>query len=129
MLLARFGGWLWRERGLAPATVSSYQYQARPFAVASAGQLGALTAARAWALATGGAAGLRPRSAQVRASAVRALLRFVWLEGLTAVPLAAAAGSLPPRPARLCRRGSAPGRPAISSRSCGRARAGCGTSR
>jgi integrase/recombinase XerD len=32
VLLARFGGWLSRERGLAPATVSSYLHQARPFA-------------------------------------------------------------------------------------------------
>ena len=101
VLLARFGGWLSGERGLAPATVSSYLYQARPFAlyqarpfaVACAGQLPVLTAARVWALATEGAAGLRPRSAQVRANAVRALLRFAWLEGLTAVPLAGAVGS------------------------------------
>ncbi len=76
VLLARFGGWLSAERGLAPATVSSYLYQARPFAVACAGQLPVLTVARVSALATEGAAGLRPRSAQVRANAVRALLRF-----------------------------------------------------
>lgn len=88
VLLARFGGWLSGERGLAPATVSSYLCQARPFADACAGQLGALTAARVTGLATEGAGGLRPRSAQVRANAVRALLRFAWLEGLTAVPLA-----------------------------------------
>jgi integrase/recombinase XerD len=93
VLLARFGGWLSRERGLAPATVSSYLYQARPFAGACAGQLGILTAARVWDLATAGAAGLRPRSAQVRANAVRGLLRFAWLEGLTAVPLAGFVGS------------------------------------
>ena len=94
VLLTRFGGWLSDERGLvAPATVSSYLHQARPFAVACAGQLPVLTAARVSALATEGAAGLRPRSAQVRANAVRALLRFAWLEGLTAVPLAGAVGS------------------------------------
>jgi integrase/recombinase XerD len=93
VLLARFGGWLSRERGLAPATVSSYLYQARPFAGACAGRLGILTAARVSDLATAGAAGLRPRSAQVRANAVRALLRFAWLEGLTAVPLAGFVGS------------------------------------
>ena len=89
VLLARFGGWLSRERGLAPPTVSSYLHQARPFADACAGQIGVLTAARVSDLATAGALGLRPRSAQVRANAVRALLRFSWLEGLTAVPLAA----------------------------------------
>lgn len=92
-LLARFGEWLSAERGLAPATVSSYLQQARPFAVACAGQMPALTPARVAGLATAGAAGLRPRSAQVRAGAVRALLRFLWLEGLTAVPLAGAVGS------------------------------------
>ena len=93
VLLARFGGWLSRERGLAPATVSSYLCQARPFADACAGQLGILAAARVPGLAASGAAGLRPRSAQVRANAVRALLRFAWLEGLTAVPLAGFVGS------------------------------------
>ncbi len=76
VLLARFGGWLSAERGLAPATVSSYLHQARPFTVACAGQLPALTPARVADLAAAGAAGLRPRSAQVRAGAVRALLRF-----------------------------------------------------
>ena len=93
VLLARFGGWLSRERGLAPATVSSYLCQARPFADACAGQLGVLAAVRVWDLVTAGAVGLRPRSAQVRASAVRALLSFAWLEGLTAVPLAGFVGS------------------------------------
>jgi site-specific recombinase XerD len=93
VLLARFGGWLSRERGLAPATVSSYLHQARPFAGACAGQFGGLTAARVSSLATAGASGLRPRSAQVRANAVRALLRFAWLEGLTAAPLAGFVGS------------------------------------
>lgn len=93
VLLARFGGWLARERGLAPSTVSSYLCQARPFADACAGQLGALTAVQVTGLATEGAAGMRPRSAQVRANAVRALLRFAWLERLTAVPLAEFVGS------------------------------------
>ena len=93
VLLARFGGWLSRERGLAPATVSSYLHQARPFADACAGQFGGLAAARVPSLAAEGASGLRPRSAQVRANAVRALLRFAWPEGLTAVPLAECVGS------------------------------------
>jgi integrase/recombinase XerD len=93
VLLAGFGGWLSRERGLAPATVSSYLHQARPFAGACAGQFGGLAAARVSGLAAEGAAGMRPRSAQVRANAVRALLRFAWLEGLTAVPLAEFVGS------------------------------------
>ena len=109
VLLTRFGGWLPGERGLAPATVSSYLYQARPFAVACAGQLPVLTAARVSALATEGAAGLRPRSAQVRANAVRALLRFAWLEGLTAVPLAGAVGSFAAPAGAAPPRGLSPG--------------------
>jgi integrase/recombinase XerD len=129
VLLARFGGWLCRERGLAPATVSSYLYQARPFADACAGQFGALTAVRVAGLATEVAAGLRPRSAQVGANAVRALLRFSWLEGLTAVPLAGFVGPFAAPAGRLSRRGSVPRSPRSSSRSCGRLRAGCGTSR
>lgn len=59
VLLARFGEWLAGERGLAPATVRSYLRQARPFAVACAGQLPALTPARVADLAAAGAAGLR----------------------------------------------------------------------
>jgi len=129
VLLARFGGWLSRERGLAPATMSSYLYQARPFAAACDGQLGVLTAARVWDLAAGGAAGLRSRSAQVRASAVRALLRFAWLEGLTAVPLAGFVGSFAAPAGAAVPKGLSPARPLISSRSCGQARADCGTSR
>ena len=129
VLLARFGGWLSRERGLAPATVSSYLHQARPFADACAGQFGGLTAVQVTVLATEGAAGLRPRSAQVRANAVRALLRFAWLEGLTAVPLAEFVGSFAAPAGRQSRRASAPCRQRSSSRSCGRPRAGCGTSR
>ena len=129
LLLARFGGWLSRERGLAPATVSSYLHQARPFADACAGQFGGLTAARVSSLAAEGASGLLPRSAQVRANAVRALLRFAWLEGLTAVPLAEFVGSFAAPAGRPSRKASAPFRRRSSSRSCGRPRAGCGTSR
>lgn len=112
VLLARFGGWLSRERGLARATVSSYLCQARPFADACAGQLGVLTAARVWAVATAGAAGLRPRSVQVRANAVRALLRFAWLEGLTAVPLAGFVGSFAAPAGPAVPKGLSPGQAA-----------------
>ena len=118
-LLARFGGWLSRERGLAPATVSSYLYQARPFAAACAGQPGVLTAARVSGLAAEGAAGLRPRSAQVRANVVRALLRFAWLEGLTAVPLAGFVGSFVAPAGAAVPKGLSPGQAADA----------CGTSR
>jgi hypothetical protein len=77
VLLARFGGWLSGERGLAAATVCSYVTQARPFAVACVARLPGLTAGQVGDLVVEGAAGLRPRSAQVRANAVRALLRYL----------------------------------------------------
>ena len=128
VLLARFGGWLSRERGLAPATVASYRYQARPFADACAGQLGVLTAARVSAVATAGAAGLRPRSVQVRANAVRALLRFAWLEGLTAVPLAGFVGSFAAPAGPAVPKGLSPGQAAEFPWKPAQPQAGSGTS-
>src|SRR5260370_41348794 len=81
-LLARFAAYLAGERGLAPATVSSYLSQVRPFvaAHADAGRLSSLTARQVARFAAHSAAGLRPRSAQVRANALRALPGFLWQE-------------------------------------------------
>src|SRR5260370_31917772 len=94
-LLARCADYLAGERGLAPATVSSYLSQVRPFvaAHADAGRWSALTARQVARFAAHSSAGLRPRSAQVRANALRALLGFMWQEGLTASELAGAVGS------------------------------------
>ena len=106
MLLARFGAYLASERGLAPATVSSYLSQVRSFAAAyaGAGRLSSLSAGQVARFAAHSAAGLCPRSAQVRANALRALLCFMWQEGLIASALAGAvgcfaapAGTAPPR--------------------------------
>src|SRR6266852_1586083 len=79
----------------AAATVSSYLFQVRPFvaAHADAGRWSSLGARQVARFAAHSAAGLRPRSAQVRASALRALLGFMWQEGLTASALAGAVGS------------------------------------
>jgi hypothetical protein len=105
-LLARFAAYLADERGLAAATVSSYLFQVRPFvaAHADAGRWSLLTAGQVARFAAHSAAGLRPRSAQVRANALRALLGFMWREGLTGSTLAGAvgffaapAGTAPPR--------------------------------
>lgn len=95
VLLARFAAYLASERGLAPATVSSYLSQVRPFAAAhaGAGRLSSLSARQVTSFAAQSAAGLRPRSAQVRANALRALLGFLWKEGMVASPLADAVGS------------------------------------
>ena len=89
-LLARFAAYLAGERGLAPAMVSSYLSQVRPFvaAHADAGRWSSLTARQVARFAAHSSAGLRPRSAQVRANALRALLGFMWQEGLVASELA-----------------------------------------
>src|SRR6266851_5162676 len=55
------------------------------------------------------AAGLCPRSAQVRASALRALLGFMWQEGLTASALAGAVGSFAAPAGTAPPRGLSPG--------------------
>jgi integrase/recombinase XerD len=95
VLLARFAAYLASERGLAPATVSSYLFQVRPFvaAHADAGRWSSLAAGQVARFVARSAAGLRPRSAQVRASALRALLGFMWQEGLVVCELAGAVGS------------------------------------
>jgi integrase/recombinase XerD len=79
VLLARFGAYLAGERGLAAATVSSYLFQVRPFvaAHADAGRWSSLGARQVARFAAHSAAGLCPRSAQVRAGALRALLGFM----------------------------------------------------
>jgi integrase/recombinase XerD len=94
-LAARFAAYLAGERGLAAATVSSYLFQVRPFvaAHADAGRWSSLSARQVARFAAHSSAGLCPRSAQVRASALRALLGFMWQEGLTASALAGAVGS------------------------------------
>jgi integrase/recombinase XerD len=94
-VLARFAAYLAGERGLAAATVSSYLCQVRPFvaAHADAGRWSSLSAGQVARFAAHSAAGLRPRSAQVRANALRALLGFMWQEGLIASALAGAVGS------------------------------------
>jgi integrase/recombinase XerD len=94
-LLARFAAYLAGERGLAAATVSSYMFQVRPFvaAHADAARWSALSARQVARFAAQSSAGLRPRSAQVRANALRALLGFMWQEGLVVCELAGAVGS------------------------------------
>src|SRR6266566_827861 len=80
VLLARFAAYLAGERGLAAATVSSYLSQVRPFVAAHA-----------------------------RANALRALLGFLWQEGLTASELAGAVGSFAAPAGTAPPRGLSPG--------------------
>ena len=111
VLLARFAAYLAGERGLAAATVSSYLSQVRPFvaAHADAGRWSALRARQVARFAAHSAAGLRPRSAQVRANALRALLGFMWQEGPTASALAGAVGSFAAPAGAAPPRGLSPG--------------------
>jgi site-specific recombinase XerD len=89
VLLERYRAYLAGERGLAASTVGYYLAEARLFVAAAGPDLGELTAA--------GVAGFvreqcRQRSigmAKILVTALRALLRFLHVEGVTAEPLAA----------------------------------------
>lgn len=102
-VLARFAQHLAVERGLAVHTVRSYTAQVRPFvavyapdeAVYAPDEEGrvSLTARQVTAFVTARAVGQRPRSAAVGANALRALLGWMWREGIVATSLADAVGS------------------------------------
>lgn len=96
VVLQRFAGYLSGERGLAPATVTSYVCQVRPFLAAYPGEIqwASLTSSQVAAFVTGRAVGQRPRSVQVGANALRALLRWMWWEKMVPSPLADAVGSV-----------------------------------
>src|SRR5208337_3226394 len=83
----------------------------RPFvaAHADAGRWSSLTARQVARFAAHSSAGLCPRSAQVRANALRALLGFMWQEGLTASGLAGAVGSFAAPAGTAPPRGLSPG--------------------
>ncbi|MGA2455855.1 MAG: tyrosine-type recombinase/integrase [Solirubrobacteraceae bacterium] len=96
-LLERFARYLAIERGLATATVSSYRSQVRPFLVEHVSEDGDWMSLSARAVAdfiTERAHRQRPRSVAVRANALRALLRWMWREGIVPAPLADAVGSV-----------------------------------
>jgi len=96
-VVERFAQYLLMQRGLAPATVRSYVAQVRPFLAAHEGNGGgwaSLTARQVAVFVTGRAVGQRPRSVGVGVNALRALLRWMWLEGMVPMPLADTIGSL-----------------------------------
>lgn len=93
----RFAQYLSQQRGLATATVCSYVSQVRPFLaehVGEDGRCGSLTARQVAAFVTGRAVGQRPRSVQVGANALRALLRWMWREQMVPALLVDAVGSV-----------------------------------
>ena len=96
MLSKRFGEYLAAERGLAPATVLSYLSQVKPFLAvyADGGRLACLTERQVSAFVTARSIGQRPRSLSVGINALRALLRWMWWEGIVPASLAIATGSV-----------------------------------
>jgi site-specific recombinase XerD len=95
-VLERFARHLSTERGLAAHTVRSYVSQVRPFLAVHTPDEAVrvtVTARQVSAFVTARAVGQRPRSAGVGANAVRALLRWMWREGIVEAALADAVGS------------------------------------
>lgn len=85
--LAAFGSDLVARRGVSPATIRSYCSQVRPLAVVFADRWEVLTSQAVREFIDDHVARDRPRSAQVRINAVRALLRWLWREQLIGEPL------------------------------------------
>jgi integrase/recombinase XerD len=90
-LLDRFGDYLLTERGLDPRTIGRYVVLARAFLtrqlVPESGRLGRLTSAEVTAFVVDWCHQPRPRSAKLMVTALRSLLRFLHLEGMTAQSL------------------------------------------
>jgi integrase/recombinase XerD len=93
VLAERFRRYLLAERGVQPKVASRYVALVRPFIAGclgddgQPGDLGRLTAADVTGFMVAGARMLVPKSAQMLATALRSLLRFWHLEGLTSGPL------------------------------------------
>lgn len=98
-LVCRYGVWLVEDRGLAARTVGRYEMTARRFldgrAAAAGGGCGTggLSGADVTAFLLAECARLAVGSAKGRVAELRSLLRFLFVEGLTATALAA---SVPP---------------------------------
>jgi site-specific recombinase XerD len=95
VLLASFGDWLTSERGLAGETVRCYRSQAKTFLTALAEPVDETLAGLDAAAVTGfvldhSAAAASVWSAKAQVTALRALLRFLHIQGLIPAPLVAA---------------------------------------
>jgi site-specific recombinase XerD len=93
-LLAEFAGYLARERGLSPASISSYLRHARPFLAGLgaplATALAGLSAAQVTAFMTGHRGQWGTGTAKATVTALRSLLRFLHATGRVPQPLAPA---------------------------------------
>ena len=92
VLLAEFGRWLDRERGLSPVSVRCYSKQAKYFlaAVGGPGAVGGLDAGRVIAFMVGHSGDRNTGSAKAMVTSLRAFLRFAHATGRTSVALAGA---------------------------------------
>lgn len=107
-LLERYRRYLLGERGLGAATVRGYVDLVRPFVLTRAGDAGIDLAGLSTADVVGFVLAVGrdrpPKTAQRTTSALRSLLRFCHVQGLLAVPLAAAIPKVAdrqPRPPRF----------------------------
>jgi site-specific recombinase XerD len=90
-LLDGYGRWLLAERGLQPTVARGYLAAVRPFVTAHAASglagLRDVTSGDVTAFLTGESRRLAPKTVQRVATALRSLLRFWHLQGLTGGPL------------------------------------------
>src|SRR5579859_7936313 len=95
-LLAEFGRWLSRERGLSPVSVQCYSKQSKAFLAwtGGAGAVSGLDAGKVTAFMVEWTAGRNTWTAKAMVTSLRALLRFAHATGRTAVPLAGAVPSV-----------------------------------
>jgi integrase/recombinase XerD len=91
-LLAEFGTWLDRERGLSPESVRCYCNQAKVFLAAVGGPevVGGLDAGQVTAFMVDHSRDRNTWSAKAMVTSLRAFLRFAHATGRTSVPLAGA---------------------------------------
>jgi integrase/recombinase XerD len=128
-LLVEFCGYLCEERGLVAGSVQLYARIARRFlgdrSVPLADDLARLSGAEVNAFVLREALRVRPRTAETVVCALRALLRFLHVQGWIATPLAEAVPSVPQRRENLPR-GLPAGQMSLLLDSCDRStKTGC----
>ena len=91
-LLAEFGRWLGRERGLSPVSVQCYSKQSKAFLAwtGGAGAVSGLDAGTVTAFMVDWSAGRNTWTAKAMVTSLRAFLRFAHATGRASVPLAGA---------------------------------------
>ena len=127
-VLAAYQSYLQRERGLMPATVSYYVLRAREFLVERTDHEGTdvngMTAAEVTQFVVRQTRQRSPSAVKMLIPALRSVLRFLYVEGLTKLPLAAAVLAPPSWKASSLPRPLDPEHVAALLASCDRRRVG-----